>query len=116
MSLSIASITQVFDEYEETVALYGTTVTLEGRVDLIDRLIHGPQEVETSLGLIEYVAAKDGAEGGGEDIWIVFKLDGKLYRLDGYYASYDGSNWGEGDIKEVIAEQKVITVYTAVKE
>lgn len=116
MALSLARVEQAIEEYKESMTAYGFTEVVEGRRGLIEQLIEGIHEAKTSAGLIEYVDAKDGMEGGGEAIWVVFKLDGKLYRINGYYASYDGSNWDDGPIEEVVAEEKVITVYKTVKK
>lgn len=60
---------------------------------------------------ITYEACKRGSEGGGENIWVVFKYKNNLYRLTGYYDSYNGEEWGEGDIETVISKEKTITVY-----
>jgi len=65
------------------------------------------------LGIAAYVDGKLGREGGGEDIWFVFSLDGKFYRLTGWYSSYDGSNWEDARVELVVPEEKIITIYVA---
>jgi hypothetical protein len=66
-----------------------------------------------------------GGEGSQESIYIVFSVEsydnhpfnegGKRYfRKQGYYASYDGSNW-DGDFHEVWPKQKEITVWVSKK-
>ena len=64
------------------------------------------------------VDGKFGEEGGGENIWIVFHVEGQdtLYRITGFYSSYDGSEWGAEGIEEVEARPKVIQEYFAVKK
>ncbi len=70
--------------------------------------------VELALGAATYVDGKLGREGGGEDIWFVFSLGGDLYRLSGWYSSYDGSNWEDSTPELVVPEEKIITIYVAV--
>jgi len=64
---------------------------------------------------IEKAEFDTGGEGHGEDIYMVFKTtdaDGNVqyWRKDGYYASYDGSNW-DGDFREVRPVERVVTYY-----
>lgn len=63
------------------------------------------------LGEATYVDSKLGEEGGGEDIWFVFKLDEVFYMVNGYYTSFDGSNWEDSSVQVVVPKQKTITVY-----
>lgn len=42
---------------------------------------------------------------------LVFSVNGNLFALDGYYSSWDGTNWGDGDIYEVTKKTKEITYY-----
>lgn len=58
-----------------------------------------------------------GGEGKGDERWMVVSvtfLDGtvKLYRKEGYYASYDGTTWDEDfTLREVTAQEKVVIFY-----
>ena len=63
------------------------------------------------LGKVVHQDEKKGVENGGLDIWIVFSCEGHLYKLSGYYDSYDGSNYESATLSEVVAKQKTITVY-----
>jgi len=64
-----------------------------------------------NVGTVKHVDSKVGAEGGGEDIWFVFSInDDKLYRITGYYTSYDGSYW-EGPVTEVTPREITVTVF-----
>jgi hypothetical protein len=61
------------------------------------------------------VETEFGGEGEGDSRWIVIKAvsdDGteQFFRMDGYYASYDGSTW-DGEFYEVRPREKTITVY-----
>lgn len=67
------------------------------------------------FGAVTLVDSKPGFEGGGEDIWIVFLVGDQLFKLTGWYGSWDGSNWEEGDVFEVVAEEKVVVVYNKKK-
>ncbi len=71
--------------------------------------------VELHGRTVELVEADTGGEGHGEDIYMVFKtvdVDGaeQYWRKDGYYASYDGSDW-DGDFREVKPVERVVTFY-----
>ena len=63
---------------------------------------------------VEVEATVGGGEGSGEEMYLVLKTtDGEsvqYFRKDGYYASFDGSNW-DGAFYEVTPTQKTITVY-----
>lgn len=54
-----------------------------------------------------------GGEGMGDDRWVVFYIEatGQYFKKSGYYASYDGTNWGDGDFAVVSPKEKVVTVY-----
>lgn len=58
-----------------------------------------------------------GNEGGGEHVEYVFSVYDKqdeslkYYKVEGSYASYDGTDMNYGGIKEVFPVEKVITVY-----
>lgn len=45
-----------------------------------------------------------------EDLKLVFKVGDQLFRITGYYSSYDADQW-DNDVVEVEAREKVITVY-----
>jgi hypothetical protein len=71
--------------------------------------------IELHGRLVELVEADTGGEGHGEDIYMVFKTtdvngDIQYWRKEGYYASYDGSDW-DGDFREVRPVERVVTFY-----
>lgn len=49
-------------------------------------------------------------------VWIVFQTenDETLFRLSGYYDSYEGAEWAYGTVTEVEAREITTTVYEAV--
>lgn len=61
------------------------------------------------LGLAKIVE-NFGGEGQGDDRWVVFEVNGRLYEKDGYYASYDGTTW-DGDLYEVKPVEVTVTKY-----
>lgn len=68
-------------------------------------------EVEVGgFGTVVGVEVENGHEGHGEEIWMVFRLGDRYFRIDGAYYSFDGSNW-DGKLKEVSRKKKKIYVY-----
>ncbi len=64
---------------------------------------------------LTHVDSKPGAEGGGENIWLVFHAgDETLYRISGYYGSYDGEEWDLDSLEEVVAETYQAVRYNSV--
>lgn len=64
-----------------------------------------------------------GGEGMGDSAWVVYKLvnnndlTASYIRYDGYYSSYDGTDWEEWDGFRVVEPVDVmITEYHTVKE
>lgn len=45
-----------------------------------------------------------------EDLKLVFKVGDQLFRITGYYSSYDADEW-DSQVVEVEAREKIITVY-----
>jgi hypothetical protein len=48
--------------------------------------------------------------GWVENVWVVFDINGKLYKATGTYTSHEGSSWSK-ELKVVTPKEKVITVY-----
>lgn len=53
-------------------------------------------------------------DGWSEDIWVVFDIQGKLYRATGTYTSYSGDDWDD-NLKLVKPVEKTITVFEDVE-
>lgn len=53
-------------------------------------------------------------DGWHEDIWIVFEVQGKLYRACGTHSSYEMSTW-EDELTLVEPKTKTVTYYEDVK-
>lgn len=64
-----------------------------------------------------FVLEDHGGEGQGDEYWLIFQVvaDGvtKLYRRNGWYASYSGGEY-DGPTEEVKPVQKLVTVYEKV--
>ena len=62
------------------------------------------------------VTEQFGGEGKGDQYWMVFEVDcgcgpdNRFFRIDGWYASYDGGYY-DGNLYEVKPVQKVVTFY-----
>ena len=61
------------------------------------------------FGTTEHVESF-GGEGMGDSRWIVFKLGEQLFRVSGYYDSWNGTEW-DGGIEEVEAFEIKKTEY-----
>jgi len=80
--------------------------------DGVDELIYEirtPFELD-GVGTIEWVAQNDGGVGDGGEIWFVFSHEGHLYRLSGFYSSYDSNEWDD-EVVEVFPRVIAKTIY-----
>lgn len=81
------------DEFQDCV---GNGVTFRGE----------PLELEKTVG---------GFEGGGEERYIVFKLGERYVKVTGYYTSWDGTFWEEGEVYEVKATPVTVLKFERIK-
>lgn len=58
-----------------------------------------------------YIEEDFGGEGQGETRYVVFSVDGQFFRVDGYYASWDGTNWESASPYEVEAKEVTVIKY-----
>lgn len=58
-----------------------------------------------------YVDGQPGSEGGGESVWVIFRVGDQLFQKSGYYSSYDGVDWDGYEIEEVEPYEKTVTFY-----
>jgi len=77
---------------------------------------YGANEVEDvpGLGAVE-VIDNVGGEGQGDHVHLVFKVTSpkggvRHFKIDGYYSSYEGTDW-DGVLYEVEPREKTVTVY-----
>lgn len=64
------------------------------------------------IGLAKFVADHGGMDEGS-DRWVVFEVNGQLYKKSGFYSSYEGTDW-DSDLQEVKAVERPVTFYEAV--
>ncbi len=69
-----------------------------------------------NVGTVKFVDAQWGVTDGPTEIWCIFETGNRLFKLEGYYSSWDGDDW-YSHIKEVIPTKKITTeVSTDYKE
>ena len=56
-----------------------------------------------------------GGEGMGDQMWVVFKVGDRMFRMNGYYDSWNGGEW-DGSLEEVEAREVKVTQYFPKKE
>jgi hypothetical protein len=55
-----------------------------------------------------------GGEGQGEERWVVFSVGDQLFKVEGYYASWDGTTWDDPTPFEVKPKDVVVVRYEAI--
>jgi hypothetical protein len=71
-------------------------------------------DIVTDWGTMKILEDEQGGEGHGESIWVIFELGGKIWRKDGVYASWVGSDWDIGSPYEVVGKPVERIEYTRV--
>lgn len=68
--------------------------------------------IDTSLGEVKLVE-EVGGEGEGEHTHVVVQTvaTGQYFRINGYYSSYDGTDWDDSDLYEVKKVERLVTFY-----
>lgn len=77
------------------------------------------QPVDFGGGIVIKLVDDFGGEGQGDDYWIVMEITvddepPRLYRVEGWYASYDGG-YLDGDLHEVRPKEVTRIIYERVK-
>lgn len=68
-----------------------------------------------SLGITTEPIEDFGGEGMGDSVYVIFKIGDQFFKKDGYYSSWNGTDWDEGEpLHEVAPAQEMVTVYKAV--
>jgi hypothetical protein len=57
-----------------------------------------------------------GGEGKGEEYWILFKVGEELFKVDGYYSSWDGVSWDNAELYKVAPVEVTVIEYQKVDE
>ncbi len=86
-----------------------------GVYELVEEFEYGDSApfVKLPSGEFELVDMQRGKEGAPSEIWIVFRFENKLYRINGHYDSWSGTEWNT-HVEEVAPKEKVIIVYEKV--
>ena len=93
-----------------------STSSIDSAVDYWGEVHWGDVDTLTIDGVdypLEVVESHGGGEGDGSEVWVVFKVDGRLFRKSGYYASHYGTDW-DGSLEEVEAFEKTVTDYRTI--
>lgn len=76
------------------------------------------------VGKVRLIDSVGGGEGSGEEMYLIFSVQPegtkyasavRFFRKDGYYASFDGSNW-DGGFFEVKPTKHTVTIYQEVRK
>lgn len=88
----------------------------DGLTGLADDLYNTQnKDIEYSVAGLPTVKFVDagGGEGDGAQKWVVFSVGDQMYRMTGYYSSWDSDEW-DGDLEEVAPKQVEVTQYFSV--
>ena len=123
MSVTIEKVREVLGDGEVVTGRYQrTNWKKEVVVDSLDGEVGGEfwYTLEDAdwvdvfgLGKIEWIEGYSGGEGGGSNVYAIFAIGNQFFKKTGYYASHYGTDW-DGDIHEVVPQQKTVTVYSVV--
>lgn len=69
------------------------------------------EALSTDVGVVR-VVDQTGGEGQGDHAHIVFTTEntGQYFRIDGYYSSYEGTDW-DGELREVHRVTREVVFY-----
>lgn len=74
------------------------------------------QVVELAPGIEAKLVESFGGEGKGEDCWFIFSIGEQFFRINGYYSSWDGTDWTEGSLEEVFPREVTTINFLTKKE
>jgi hypothetical protein len=104
---TIAEISAAIKEYRNRYDSGTNAFAEELRPSFGNRNAH-PEIELPGIGVAVYQAGKFGEEGGGEDVWVVFQIGEDMYRMNGYYNSYDGSEWETYGLHAVMPFERTV--------
>ncbi|UDL16814.1 hypothetical protein SEA_ATUIN_148 [Arthrobacter phage Atuin] len=101
------TVEQVFEEVKDW---YSTQTQRYGMWDALEDALY--DEVHLPSGALKRVA-QHGGEGEGDTYYYVFSIGEQLFRVDGYYASWDGVSYDDSlyAIHEVEAVPTTVIKY-----
>lgn len=102
---SVEYVGSALDEFIES---------LSKKEDIGKVLPYSGREVSTAVlasGPAYLVNDVHGEDGDYEARYLIFQVGDQLFRINGYYSSWDGDNWEDSDIREVEAYTETVTRY-----
>lgn len=102
---------EILDLYNgERTARFVTEQFSRAWKDFYDTISWRSAEIILPSGTAKIVE-EFGGEGEGERRWVVFSVNDSLFRVEGSYTSWDGTDWSYSDLEEVEAVQVTVTEY-----
>lgn len=74
-----------------------------------------PKSFDIPSGTVTLIEDHGGGEGDGEERFIVIKVGDQLFQYNGYYSSWDGTEWDE-TLRQVEPYEVTVTKYRVKKE
>jgi hypothetical protein len=111
---TIAEISGAINQYRNGYDSGANGFVEELRPSFGNRNAH-PEVELPGIGVAVHQDGKFGEEGGGEDVWVVFQIGEDMYRMTGYYNSYDGSEWDTHGMHAVMPYERTIIDYKPVE-
>jgi hypothetical protein len=106
-----------YDDAEDNVYTsdYGDNVSW-GAVEELFWSYRDPKVEKEVGGSKVTLQEQHGGEGEGDEYWLVFRVENsdgseQFFRVDGYYASYDGTSWDGAQLREVNAVPRTVVFY-----
>lgn len=65
---------------------------------------------------VKLLDSTGGSEGGEEYMDVVFEYDGTMFRVHGYYSSWDENEWFLDELEEVVPKEVTVTQYVSANE
>lgn len=101
------------DAREQMYIEEGDDIELESQTVLsvlqdVDKKILTKHDIE--------VVHEDGGQHDGQDWFFIVKLNGKLYKIPGYYSSWDSSEMNIEEAAEVESYQEMVTFYRPISK
>lgn len=84
-------------------------------VNFLGEIEWRPEGVQLPSGGAFFVRSF-GGEGRGEEYWVIFKIGEELFKVDGYYSSWDGINWDEAELYKVVPVEVIVTQYQKIDD